>query len=76
MKTKATDHKATDHKATDHKATDHFAWLPQGAKAKLGVRYAAHQTRTRSDIYNTVQQTGEQKENDNDKRKKRISRTY
>jgi len=47
--------KATDHKATDHKATDHFAWLPQGAKAKLGVRYAAHQTRTRSDIYNTVQ---------------------
>ena len=55
MKTKATDHKATDHKATDHKATDHFAWLPQGAKAKLGVRYAAHQTRTRSDIYNTVQ---------------------
>jgi len=47
--------KATDHKATDHKATDHFAWLPQEAKAKLGVRYAAHQTRTRSDIYNTVQ---------------------
>ena len=41
-------------KATDHKATDHFAWLPQEAKAKLGVRYAAHQTRMRSDIYNTA----------------------
>ena len=36
------------------KATDHFAWLPQEAKAKLGDRYAAHQTRMRSDIYNTA----------------------
>jgi len=41
-------------KVTKTKVTDHFAWLPKVGKARLDAMYAAHKTRTRSDIYNTA----------------------
>ena len=63
-------------KVTKTKVTDHFAWLPKVGKARLDAMYAAHQTRMRSDIYNTATNPDGNKEIEMKMKKYTVRNTY